>query len=38
MARKIAQALIELTNFTPRRLFEPGALLGPGAYYFDKLL
>ena len=38
MARKSAQALIKLKNFTPRHLFEPGALLGPGAYYFDKLL
>ena len=38
MARKSAQVLIKLQNFTPRRLFEPGALLGPGGYYFDKLL
>ena len=38
MARKSALALIKLKNFTPRRLFEPGALLGPGAYYLDKQL
>ena len=38
MARKTPQTLIKLKNFTPRRLFEPGALLGPGTYYFDKQL
>ena len=38
MARKSAQALIKLENLTPRRLFEPGTYLRPGAYYFDKQL